>query len=35
MDVVDKIGAVPTANKGAHQNVPATPVIIHKATVEK
>ena len=35
MDVVDKIRAVPTGNKGPHQNVPATPVIIRKATVEK
>lgn len=33
MDVVDKIAAVPTANKGMHQNVPATPVIIRKASV--
>jgi peptidyl-prolyl cis-trans isomerase A (cyclophilin A) len=35
MDVVDKIRAVPTADKGGHQNVPATPVIIKKATLEK
>ncbi len=35
MDVVDKIGAVPTANKGVHQNVPSTPVIIRKASLEK
>ena len=35
MDVVDKIAAVPTANKGPHQNVPATPVLIRKATLEK
>ncbi len=32
-DVVDKIKDVPTANKGMHQNVPATPVTITKATV--
>lgn len=35
MDVVDKIRVVPTTNRGPHQNVPATPVIITKATVEK
>ena len=35
MDVVDKIVAVPTGNKGSHQNVPGTPVIIKNATVEK
>jgi peptidyl-prolyl cis-trans isomerase A (cyclophilin A) len=35
MDVVDKIKAVPTANKGMHQNVPAEPVVIKKATLEK
>ena len=35
MDVVDKIVAVPTGDKGMHQNVPATPVTIKKATVEK
>jgi peptidyl-prolyl cis-trans isomerase A (cyclophilin A) len=34
MDVVDKIWAVPTGNKGPHQNVPVTPVIIRKASVE-
>jgi peptidyl-prolyl cis-trans isomerase A (cyclophilin A) len=34
MDVVDKIWAVPTANKGPHQNVPVTPVVIRKASVE-
>jgi len=32
-DVVDKIKAVATADKGMHQNVPVTPVIINKATV--
>ena len=35
MDVVDKIRALPTGNKGPHQNVPLTPVIIRKATLEK
>jgi peptidyl-prolyl cis-trans isomerase A (cyclophilin A) len=34
MDVVDKIWTVPTGNKGPHQNVPVTPVIIRKASVE-
>ena len=34
MDVVDKIRAVPTGNRGMHQNVPATPVTIIKATLE-
>jgi len=34
MDVVDKIWAVPTGNKGPHQNVPVTPVLIRKASVE-
>ncbi len=32
-DVVDKIKAVPTGNKGMHQNVPLEPVTITKATV--
>ena len=35
MDVVDKIKAVPVADKGGHQNVPTTPVTIKRATVEK
>ena len=35
MEVVDKIRAVPTQTQGMHQNVPATPVTITKATVEK
>lgn len=34
-DVVDKIKAVATGNKGPHQNVPVTPVIITSATVVK
>lgn len=35
MDVVDKIRAVPTRNAGPHQNVPAEPVLIKKASLEK
>ena len=35
LDTVDKIKAQPTAGKGGHQNVPVTPVIIRKATLEK
>jgi peptidyl-prolyl cis-trans isomerase A (cyclophilin A) len=35
MDVVDKIRAVPTGNKGPYSDVPATPVVINKATLEK
>ncbi len=34
-EVVDKIKAVPTGNKGMHQNVPLEPVVINKATVVK
>ena len=34
-DVVDKIKAVATGNKGGHQNVPNTPVTITSATVVK
>ena len=34
-DVVDKIKAVPTTNKGPYQNVPATPVTINSATLVK
>jgi peptidyl-prolyl cis-trans isomerase A (cyclophilin A) len=33
MDVVDKIKLVPTGNKGMHQNVPVTPVLITSATL--
>jgi peptidyl-prolyl cis-trans isomerase A (cyclophilin A) len=33
MDVVDKIKAVPTGNRGPHQNVPVSPVVITGATV--
>jgi cyclophilin family peptidyl-prolyl cis-trans isomerase len=32
MAVVDKIKAVATGNKGPHQNVPTTPVVITSAT---
>ena len=35
MEVIDKIAAVPTASKGPHQDVPVTPVMIRKASVEK
>ncbi|MDM7942463.1 MAG: peptidylprolyl isomerase [Hydrogenophaga sp.] len=35
MDVVDKIRAVPTGNRGPFQNVPQTPITILKATLEK
>lgn len=35
MDVVDRIKAVPTTQRAQHQNVPATPVVIRKATLEK
>ena len=34
-DVVDKIKAVPTGNRGMHQNVPTTPVVIQSATLVK
>ena len=34
-DVVDKIRAVPTGNKGGMQNVPLQPVIIQSASVAK
>ena len=34
MEVVDKIKAVPTGNKGMHQNVPLQPITITKATLE-
>lgn len=33
MDVVNKIAAVPTGNKGGHQNVPQQPVVIESMTV--
>lgn len=34
-EVVDKIRAVPTGNKGFHQNVPTTPVVIESASIVK
>lgn len=34
MDVVERIKSVPTLTRGPHQNVPATPIIIRKATLE-
>lgn len=34
MDVVDRIKAVPTTSRGPLQNVPATPIIIRKASLE-
>jgi peptidyl-prolyl cis-trans isomerase A (cyclophilin A) len=34
MEVVDKIRAVPTGNKGSYQNVPLQPVLIKSATLE-
>ena len=33
MDVVNKIVAVPTGNRGMHQNVPVKPVVIESMTV--
>ena len=33
MDVVDKIKAVATGNKGSYQNVPQTDIVITSATV--
>jgi peptidyl-prolyl cis-trans isomerase A (cyclophilin A) len=35
MDVVDKIRAVAVSDKPGHQNVPVTPVVIKKASLEK
>ena len=35
MQVVDQIRAVPVENKGMHANVPVTPVLILKASIEK
>lgn len=35
MDVVDKIKAVATGNKGMHQNVPLEPILIKKASLEE
>ena len=33
IEVVDKIAAVPTGNRGGHQNVPLTPVIIESVKI--
>jgi peptidyl-prolyl cis-trans isomerase A (cyclophilin A) len=35
MDVIDKIRTVATGNKGMHQNVPLTPVLINSAKLAK
>jgi peptidyl-prolyl cis-trans isomerase A (cyclophilin A) len=35
MDVVDKIRVVPVGDRGMHQNVPLTPIVIQKASLEK
>lgn len=35
MEVVDKIKAVPVADKGPHQNVPVAPIVIESATLLK
>jgi peptidyl-prolyl cis-trans isomerase A (cyclophilin A) len=34
MEVVDRIKAVPTTSRGPHQNVPITPILMRKATLE-
>jgi peptidyl-prolyl cis-trans isomerase A (cyclophilin A) len=33
MDVVDRIRAAPTGNRGMHQNVPLTPILIQSVTL--
>ncbi|MEJ2803598.1 peptidyl-prolyl cis-trans isomerase A (cyclophilin A) [Comamonas sp. BIGb0124] len=35
MEVIDKIRAVQTGNRGPHQNVPVTPITITQATLER
>jgi len=35
MDVVEKIKQVETTTKGPYENVPVTPILIKKATLEK
>jgi peptidyl-prolyl cis-trans isomerase B (cyclophilin B) len=35
MDVVESIENVATANKGGHQDVPVTDVVIEKVTVQE
>jgi peptidyl-prolyl cis-trans isomerase A (cyclophilin A) len=34
MEVVDRIKTVSTTTRGPHQNVPITPILIRKATLE-
>jgi peptidyl-prolyl cis-trans isomerase A (cyclophilin A) len=34
MDVVDRIRATPTGSRGMHRDVPVTPIVIRKATLE-
>jgi peptidyl-prolyl cis-trans isomerase A (cyclophilin A) len=34
MEVVDRIKAVPTGNRGPHQNVPLEPIVIKAASIE-
>ena len=34
MDIVDKIAAVPTATAGEHEDVPTTPVVIKKVSIQ-
>ena len=33
MDIVDQIAKVPTGNQGYYENVPTTPVVIHKVKI--
>jgi peptidyl-prolyl cis-trans isomerase A (cyclophilin A) len=33
LEVIDKIKATPTGNKGMYQDVPQTPIIINSATL--
>jgi cyclophilin family peptidyl-prolyl cis-trans isomerase len=33
MDIVNKIVAVPTGNRGGHQNVPLKPVVIQSMRI--
>ena len=35
MDTIDKIRTAATGNRGMHQNVPVTPIVINSATVAK
>jgi peptidyl-prolyl cis-trans isomerase A (cyclophilin A) len=34
MDVVDKIAAAPTGSSGEHDDVPLTPIVIQKVTIQ-